>query len=408
MDSKIRNINLKIVYVLILFSTIGASALSINAIYFELSPYRFIILIILFPLAGLLLRLIVYSVLRPKYHYLLFFNVWVIYSLASLLWVVDYTAYVKYFSFLLSGYIATFFVFNYINNKNQYLYSLKIVVIMSIIIGMFALNEIVFGVYYFAVEERVDFYQNRSHLSSWLGLKIPEVFFGNSNNYALSLTFSVLFAFVLLRSDEKRQSRFLWFSSLCFLLFLLISTSSRSGVLGAIFFFSIYFFINFWSISIIKKFLYLLLFFFALIILVTSDPGLSTIQIQEKIAIDFSGAEVNSDFVRANLILNGLYFLYESFLMGVGLGQVEIYMARNPIYFTAGITNLHNWFIEILVSSGIIVFTFFVLIYMSTALKAYKIYKTSDDPEIRTITFGTCQPQMDSLFQVNSQFPRAA
>jgi hypothetical protein len=38
----------------------------------------------------------------------------------------------------------------------------------------------------------------------------------------------------------------------------------------------------------------------------------------------------------------------------------------------------------------------------------YRYQTKLKDENALIVTTGTCQPQMDSLFQVNSQFPRAA
>ena len=74
--------------------------------------------------------------------------------------------------------------------------------------------------------------------------------------------------------------------------------------------------------------------------------------------------ENSSDFVRLNLILNGLLFLMKNLLMGTGLGGIEYYMQNYAVLDTLGIMNMHNWWFEILVASGIFIFCGYCFFYV--------------------------------------------
>ena len=53
-----------------------------------------------------------------------------------------------------------------------------------------------------------------------------------------------------------------------------------------------------------------------------------------------------------------LLFLYSA--IGFGVGNAEYYMANFAKYYTAGIINPHNWWLEILVDYGILVFVGYI------------------------------------------------
>jgi teichuronic acid biosynthesis protein TuaE len=56
-------------------------------------------------------------------------------------------------------------------------------------------------------------------------------------------------------------------------------------------------------------------------------------------------------------------------------------MQHNSIYYVSDVVNIHNWWMEILVSSGIFVFIAYVYIYTKNILHLYRIQKinTSED-----------------------------
>lgn len=122
----------------------------------------------------------------------------------------------------------------------------------------------------------------------------------------------------------------------------------------------------------------------AAVIILTSSfwfPNAYQNIISELITVDISGQSGGSDFIRINLIKNGMIFLKQSFFMGVGVGNIEYYMALYPKYYTGGITNIHNWWIEILVSSGVVVFIGYIAMYIQNMILLGMIPKISKDKD---------------------------
>jgi len=76
-----------------------------------------------------------------------------------------------------------------------------------------------------------------------------------------------------------------------------------------------------------------------------------------------------------NLIRNGLVFLSSTFGFGVGAGNIEYWMEHNPVYNTSSITNMHNWWIEILVAYGVIIFILYIVFFAKLFMNFYRKYK---------------------------------
>ena len=104
--------------------------------------------------------------------------------------------------------------------------------------------------------------------------------------------------------------------------------------------------------------------------------------------LSFLGGE-ESDIIRLNLIKSGWDFLTETCFMGVGAGNIEYWMANKSHIYMMGYTNMHNWYMEILVGYGIIVFTLFLImvvkmikklvLYMSkTNNKLFELHRSCD------------------------------
>lgn len=83
-----------------------------------------------------------------------------------------------------------------------------------------------------------------------------------------------------------------------------------------------------------------------------------------------------SDTVRLGLILNGFHFLNETFGFGVGAGQIESWMETRSIYFRGDITNMHNWWMEIMVGYGVLIFVGYCVFYWRTFWKMWDMGTT--------------------------------
>ncbi|WP_146172120.1 O-antigen ligase family protein [Melghirimyces profundicolus] len=75
--------------------------------------------------------------------------------------------------------------------------------------------------------------------------------------------------------------------------------------------------------------------------------------------------------IRKALIINGLLHLHRSHYLGVGAGNIEYYMAGDP--GVGGKTNMHNWWVEILVNFGVLIFTLYMFLYFWLLVRLWKL-----------------------------------
>lgn len=378
-------LNIKSYTFLLLFTgLLGTQIISINLGFIQLSPYR--ILLILAPFVFIKVKKSTVSQLSQSinYKYFAFMLFWVVYSLFPLLWVKDFTAWAKIYIFLLSGFITTWFIGLYFTRKIDIINALKVVELLSFLFGMIAVDEIFTGNYLFLNERNSVFYQMRSQLVSSIGLRIPISVFSNPNNYALFLLFSVFASLGLSKVKRTRNSRLLSLVFTFFFIFLLISTQSRSGFMGLVLGFTIYGFVLLKRINAKNSWKFILVIIGALLFII--PRLLENKELFETLLTIDLNASSGSDATRLNLIKNGFHFLINSFFMGVGLGNIEYHMANFGIYSTGSITNIHNWWMEILVSSGVFVFIFYIVVYLKNLKRLYKFSCLNFDKDLQHLS----------------------
>ena len=90
--------------------------------------------------------------------------------------------------------------------------------------------------------------------------------------------------------------------------------------------------------------------------------------------------------IRINLIRNGFSFLLSTWGFGVGAGNFESWMQTRALYPTRNIINPHNWYLEVLVNYGILIFVGYLVFYWSMLKKTYQVLRTHwNDPKMRLI-----------------------
>jgi len=370
-------------FLLLIASLIGVQLISIDVGLFQLSFYR--ILILIAPL--MLLKVTKGTIKQHKhgtsYHYYLFLFFLLVYSIFQLMWVNDLGAWFRLFFFMLSAFFITTFIGFYLTKKEDIIKALNIIEFFAFIFGLIALYEMITGNYMFVSEINAYYYDTRTAGESIIGYRIPISVFGNPNNYSLFLVFAIFISFSLSKIRKSRSSKLISIISTIFFVFLLISTQSRSGFIGLLLGISAYILLTLKHIGLKKIFcLFLIVSVGAY---VYSPWLLSQIDLYSPlITIDIESS--GSDYVRINLIKNGLYFLCNSLFLGVGLGNIEYMMANNALYPTYGILNIHNYWMELLVSSGLFLFTFYMVVYLKNLWKLLRCSLICQNNDIRSLS----------------------
>jgi len=94
-----------------------------------------------------------------------------------------------------------------------------------------------------------------------------------------------------------------------------------------------------------------------------------------------AGTRGMSIVIRWYLLLYGLRFVKESHFMGVGAGNVEAHMEAYR-HQLENIVNIHNWWAEILVNFGVIVFGLYVVFYGLLLWRLWKLARLKSSPRV--------------------------
>jgi O-antigen ligase len=94
------------------------------------------------------------------------------------------------------------------------------------------------------------------------------------------------------------------------------------------------------------------------------------------------GETGESATVRKYLILNGLKFLARSHYMGVGAGNIEPLMKGAP---KVNKVNMHNWWAEVLVNFGVVIFVLYMSLYFLMLWRLWKLARLRLSPGISPV-----------------------
>ncbi len=358
-----------ILYLTIIAGFIGAAFLRFDIGPFSIFPFRVLLpLLWLLFLLGMLINEGKLNIMHIKVkHYLLFLGLWLIYAILSLAWAADKIEALREIIFLFMGVSVIFFVVYYCNNFSDLkrLYTLWLLVLVPLVcIGLWE-------------------HTTGNHLSISGLADVPERFryaptgvFQNQNDYATYLALSISFVITFVRYNDRLLKRLFGMVLLMPCLYLVVVTFSRANYLAIILG------LAFWFLFLLKirskvKVLALAGIVAVLLFVVFSEQVLRTLGV---VGAQLSGLAAPSEHtlgsvgVRLNLIKNSLIFLMNSYGFGVGAGNVEYYMTNFSVYETGGILNVHNWWAEILVDYGILIFIGYTLFYLGLLVKLYIAY----------------------------------
>lgn len=289
-----------------------------------------------------------------------FMFIWVIYALFSLAWVQDYNMWAKSMFFLFIGLIVFITLPSYLKKSTDILKAFKYISIMVLLHNVFGWYEILTSNYLFLATEKIPAYSRGS---------FPVSTFGNSNDYATFLLFSIWVLYICIINTKTKILKVIYILLLVSSLFLLLSTKSRANLLALVL--SIIVFVIM-SLRKSKTRTTLLIILGLILVVLFVNPNIFRsviISINENLKFNFF-TQGGSDNIRLNLIKNGLLYLYSTLGFGVGAGNIEYWMIHEALYNTGGISNIHNWWFEILIGYGIIIFIMYIVFY-------YKLFKSA-------------------------------
>ncbi|MHA1343898.1 MAG: O-antigen ligase family protein [Promethearchaeota archaeon] len=354
-------------YLVILTGFFGVALLPVDIGLFTLFPYRI--------------------VQRQIQWYFAFLFFWFAYAVISLAWVPSKSMAIRYLIFLFMGISVIFFSTYYFREKLdlQKLYLLWMGVFITLLFLGFW--EHLTG-YHLSV--------SKLYGETYARFKyIPTAVFYNQNDYATFLTLSIPFGIGIVRYSCKKYLRFFGLCSILGAFYLIVAAGSRANIIAVLFELA---FILLFLLNFKRKIKAIITISICIVLLFMFLPGPVQgffSQITEKLnsIVSHAGLRTGSIGVRMNLVRNGLLFLYSTAGFGVGAGNAEYYMANFAKYYTAGITNPHNWWLEILVDYGILVFVGYIIFYIGIMRNLWKIYRKKQKIEEKMI----CEALLVSL-----------
>lgn len=372
-----------LIYLMVLTSFLGARFFSIDLKFFQLSVYRIIILLIAFYILNKC-----QAKPRPNSFELLpqgktrnivlFYIFWFLYAVITIIWVEDFDSWLRAVYFIASGLLGVIFITIFIREKKDFVkvfIMMQIMVIMHNVIGWY---EIITGDYKFL---------NSANAAINFNNQMPVSMMHNTNDFALLMTFGVFISFICLKNTRSVVWKASSIALIISCIALIIRTDSRANIIGLLIGLALLVLLysrkdNFKNI--VLKILVLALVFAALPSIYEKLVSL----LSDKLQFNDFGYLLSSDAIRTNLIKNGFVFLGQTFGLGTGAGNIEYWMTNWRIYDTGDITNIHNWWMELLTGYGVYVFAGYIWVYARLAKGFITAYMQNEDEFITSVSLG--------------------
>ncbi len=358
----------KMMFIAVLFSAIAPKMLSISTGLFQLSVFRAIMII-----SPIILALITFidnsnvKISSKNNRYSVHFMcIWMIYAVFTVAWVQDLGMWLRGVFFLIIGVTCIIMFQNIFRDKQDILSSFYLLGTITILHNIIGWYEVVTGNYFFANPEIVARYTR---------MRRPVSTFTNVNDFSLFMLFGIFILYICYKNASKSLVRILYLIGVISSITILIIASSRGAIVGLGIAF-IWFTLN--VVKTLKLQRLIISFLVILTILIAALPFINNM-VLNFMQVDELYINLGEERTRINLLKNGLEFLYRTVGFGVGAGNIEHWMLYEGIYPTGGVLNIHNWWAEILVSFGVIVFTMYIIFYMKLFKSMRKIYKVSND-----------------------------
>lgn len=290
----------------------------------------------------------------------LFFYLWLIAAIISILQNTNLNRWALYIYYILICILLmqVFLSCDDIDIYNKVTVSVSIGLIIHIAIGYF---EVTTHTYLFNVGSFASYHYGREAISM----------FYNPNDYSAFITTMLPFAVYRLIASEGLIKKILYGIITFAIVDMIIITLARSAILALIFATIIVFILFVYKDKLkVKAFILI----FAGVLAVLLIPAVQT-WIQNIIINNAIDTSLATDSARINLIKNGLQFVKETFGLGVGAGNLETWFAERAIYPIGKLLYMHNWYVEILATFGVIIFLLYIVTHTTIFWESYKLAK---------------------------------
>ncbi|MCK9309478.1 MAG: O-antigen ligase family protein [Candidatus Cloacimonetes bacterium] len=299
---------------------------------------------------------------------MMFLLIWLLYSLLSYNWAVEQDSALEYSQIIFID-MGVFFVFSGFFRNQKWL---KMTPYFFLIIFVMYLSTSVWEIV------------NLSHLpvSHYYGKLtfVPTGPFYNENNLAGFFLLPLPFIFFLPKLHRSQ-----WLRILCGLLvlgmFVIITIQgARIAMMAAVLLGGVGFL--FLTSRATKGYSLIVIGLLIFILMQTASPlasmgGKMLIKEISSVNTEKETARMSSLRIRKQLFVEILELTAQSKFMGVGAGNLETYMGMDRSQRTGGVTNAHNFVLELLGDFGILITAGFLYLYFGWIAGLYRRYKAS-------------------------------
>ena len=291
---------------------------------------------------------------------------WLVYSFFSILWSKDRAAYFYQMEFFAFAIIVGYLMVRNVYTKKQYMYILKVVIWVSIVINVFGWIEVLSGRYFFM--------NDAAKVVEYSIQRMPVTFFQNTNDFATYLM-SIFFLLIPFIKSKKGYKVFPYYLLMISSLGLVYMAGSKANLIGIIIGICALF-IGEDHKSRYKIIIICIMIVAIAIISVGGNISVVIELIKNTLTHQYKG-DSSSYFVRIHLIQNAIRSALYSYGVGFGAGNSSYFMSKYAVYNTYGVFAVHNMWMEILIDYGVLITLLFVIFYIKNMLFFYKNRKTS-------------------------------
>lgn len=306
---------------------------------------------------------------------------WWIWAFCSVLWALSIGSWLQAMVLLTLGVSSVLGIFLWTNNYLQWRSLMKAVWVMLTFLSIWGLFEIVTNIYLLADLEKLDKY---STFVTQPWTRIPITYLANQNDYATMLLASLPVNLTLMNTTKSNLKKLVTLACIMLSSFLIFQSGSRMSLIMVVLFFVIYGLLDVrWdfprkqlaqTLSIVACVVLGLIIFVAPIRSIITD-----------LIYILPRPIITGDVGRMNMWRNGLSFVGKTFGLGVGAGNVEVWMETFGTLPTNHIFNIHNWWLEILVGYGALVFIAYTLGYGLMIYRLFDLRKYVQKPQRHTM-----------------------
>jgi teichuronic acid biosynthesis protein TuaE len=307
----------------------------------------------------------------------MFMWVWLLYAILSLAWVKDYASWSREFFFLGIGVFCVVAYSKVLTSKADVVSAFRAMSVMVVFNNILGWYELMTGNYIFSTVNG----------PAYALLKRPAAMFHNTNDFATYLLISICILYVCAVQSKRQVSRMFYLVVLFSSGVLLVQTKSRGNIFGLLLMVATFICLSVRHRRRRKVLLHISAIVLATFLLLPNNISLSYL-VNEIQLMAPNVAVVGSDLKRLNTIKNGFRFLGDTYGFGTGAGNIPHWMATHAVYPTYGITEMHNWWMEVFTGYGLLIGVLYLSFYYRLSKNLYQSYRRGKNREDTAISLG--------------------